>query len=133
MKNAVKYGVLLAIFSALWILIMHLLGFTPEKAKGSWIEFTSLIIPFLGLYLGIKSFKKQNNNSLDFFEGLVEGFQILIIGAVLSGAIGFLYTYNKSSELSTTDYMQRIFGALIIGVLANFASTLLLMSKSNQP
>ncbi len=64
---------------------------------------------------------------MSFFEGLIEGFKILVIGAVISGAISFLYI-SQFSELSTTDYMQRVFGALIIGVLANLACSLLLMT-----
>ena len=127
MKNALKYGLFMAILSAIWILTMHITGFTPENSKNSWIEFTSLLIPFIGLYLGIRAFRSLNGNSMSFFEGLVEGFKILVIGAVISGAISFLYI-SKFSELNTTDYMQRIFGALIIGVLANLACSLLLMT-----
>lgn len=127
MKNALKYGLLMAGLSALWIFVMHISGFTPENSKNSWIEFTSLLIPAIGLYFGIKSFRKENGNSLSFFEGLVEGFKILVIGAIISGAISFLYT-SQFSEFGTTDYLQRIFGALIVGVLCNLASSLMLMT-----
>ena len=127
MKNAVKYGILTAILSAIWILVVHLSGYTPENSQNSWIEFTSIVIPFIGLYLGIRAFRIENGNTMSFFEGVVEGFKILCIGAILSGAISFLYI-SQYSELNTTNYMQRIFGALIIGVLANLASSLLLMT-----
>ncbi|ADY53851.1 hypothetical protein Pedsa_3316 [Pseudopedobacter saltans DSM 12145] len=127
MKNALKYGLLLALLSGLWILVMHLLGFTPDYYKNSWIELTSIPIPFIGLYFGIRAFRHEHGHLISFFECLVEGFKILVIGAVISGAISFLYL-TKFSELNTTDYMQRIFGGLIIGIIANLASSLLLMT-----
>ena len=127
MKNAVKYGLFMAGLSAIWIFAMHMSGFTPKNAQNSWIEFTSIIIPIIGLYFGIRSFREKTGGSMSFFEGLIEGFKILVIGAIISGAISFLYI-SQFPEFGTTDYMQRIFGALIIGVLCNLASSLLLMT-----
>src|SRR5690606_30999488 len=130
MKNAIKYGVVIALLSAAWIFIMHITGHTPDNVidtNYSWQELSSVIIPFLGLHFGIKSFRKENGGELTFFEGVIEGIKIMIIGAVLAGAISFLYLSSFSSML-TVDYMERIFGALVVGGLFTLVNSLLLMT-----
>ena len=131
MKNAVISGIIIGIVSALWIIIMQTAGYNPqnlEESKNSWLEYTSVLIPFLGLYFGIRGFKKQQGNQLTFFEGLFEGFKILAIGGLLAAAFSFIYVSLYAQDL-TGDYMERIFGALIIGLLFTLANSLLLMNS----
>ena len=131
MKNAVISGIIIGIISALWIIIMQTAGYNPqnlEDSKNSWLEYTSILIPFLGLYFGIRGFKKQQGNKLTFFEGLFEGFKILAIGGLLAAAFSFIYVSIYAQDL-TVDYMERIFGALIIGLLFTLANSLLLMNS----
>ncbi len=130
MKNAIKYGVIIALLSAAWIFIMHITGHTPDNVTDtdySWQELSSVIIPFFGLHFGIKSFRKQKGGELSFFEGVIEGIKIMLVGAVLAGAISFLYLSTFSNML-TVDYMERIFGSLVVGGLFLLINSLLLMT-----
>ncbi|TKC00355.1 DUF4199 family protein [Pedobacter cryophilus] len=131
MKNAVISGIIIGIVSALWIIIMQAAGYNPqnlEDSKNSWLEYTSILIPFFGLYFGIRGLKKQQGNKLTFFEGLFEGFKILAVGGLLAAAFSFIYVSLYAKDL-TVDYMERIFGALIIGLLFTLANSLLLMNS----
>ncbi|MRX47775.1 DUF4199 domain-containing protein [Pedobacter puniceum] len=134
MKNAILSGIIIGVVSVIWVIIMHFAGINPENVKESdnrWLEYTSVIIPIIGLYLGIRGFKNRNNNSLTFFEGVFEGFKIMAISGLIAGAFSSLYFSFLNLEFSS-DYMERIFGAAIIGFLVTLASSLLLMTKPKQ-
>lgn len=136
MKNALKYGLLIGILSGLWILLMHLLGVFHQTKSGPfnihWMEYFSVIIPFTGLYLGIKNYRNNiNGGKLEFFEGLMEGFKILLVGFILYMAISALYMQYSGSALLTMDYYQRIGGAGLVGILFNIVVSLLLMNKQH--
>jgi hypothetical protein len=136
MKNALKYGLLIGIVSGLWILSMHFLGVFHQAKSGPfnihWMEYFSVIIPFMGLYLGIKNYRNNiNGGKLEFFEGLMEGFKILLVGFILYMAISALYKQYSGSTLLTMDYYQRIGGAGLVGILFNVVVSLLLMNKQH--
>lgn len=134
MKNAILSGIIIGVVSVIWVIIMHYAGINPENVQESdnkWLEYTSIIIPIIGLYLGIRGFKNRNNNSLTFFEGVFEGFKIMAISGLIAGAFSALYFSFLNLEFSS-DYMERIFGAAIIGFLVTLASSLLLMTKPKQ-
>ncbi len=131
MKNAILSGIIIGLVSALWIILMQLSGYNPQNvqaSKNSWIEYSSILIPFIGLYFGIKGFRKEQGGKLTFFEGIFEGFKILAVGGLLATASSFLYISIFAKEL-TVDYMERIFGAVVIGLLFTLANALLLMTS----
>lgn len=131
MKNALKYGLIIGVLSALWIAIMHLSGYNPGNLADSpnqWLEYTSILIPFIGLNLGIRGFKKENGGQLNFFEGIIEGFKIIAIGGLLAVACSFLYL-SLFTQAETADYMERIFGAIVLGILFSLVNSLLLMNN----
>lgn len=133
MKNAAKYGLLIGIISGIWIFIMHLSGVYerpyPLADKISWMEFAAVLIPLTGLYLGIKSFRDNyNGGKMEFFEGLFEGFKILLVGGVITAFFGVLYVQYMSSALQA-DFMGRIAGAGLVGILFNIVMALILMNK----
>jgi uncharacterized membrane protein YraQ (UPF0718 family) len=123
MSNAIKYGLIIGILSGIWILILHFAGVyenNPEPGRFSWIEYTSVLIPFIGLYFGIKHFRDHiNGGKMEFFEGLFEGFKIMIVGGVIAAFFSVL----------NTDYMARIGGAGIVGILFNLVISIILMNK----
>lgn len=135
MKNAIKFGVIIGIVSGIWMLIMHLSGVYQEHAampgsKGtSWMEFASLLIPFIGLYTGIKHYRDAyNGGHIEFFEGIFEGFKIMLVAGVIVAFFAVIYIQYTGNMLRT-DYMGRIAAAGIVGILLNLAISLMLMNK----
>jgi len=136
MKNALKYGLLIGALSALWILLMHFLNVYDQNKGGPmnihWMEYLSALIPLLGLYLGIKNYRNNvNGGRLEFFEGLMEGFKILLIGFVLYAAASSFYVQYSNSQVLTMDYYQRIGGAGLVGILFTIVISLLLMNRQH--
>ena len=134
MKNAIISGVIIGLVSVLWIIGMQSFGYNlqnVEDSKNKWIEYTSVLIPLFGLYFGIRGLKKAQNGKLTFFEGLFEGFKIIAIGGALAAAASFIYIYLFAKNL-TVDYMERIFGAMVISLLFTLAISLLLMNGEKE-
>lgn len=134
MKNAVKYGIIVGVLSGIWILIMHFSGVYAQDAAGEtnnmeWMEWASMLIPAIGLYLGIKNYRDHfSDGKMEFFEGLFEGFKIIIIGGVIAAFFAIVYVQLNASA-ANTDYMYRITAAVLIGILFNLAISLMLMNK----
>ena len=132
MRNAIKYGLLIGIASGIWILILHFAGVyndSPDPGHFSALEYASGIIPLGGLYLGIKNFRDHvNGGRMEFFEGLFEGFKIMIIGGIIAFFFAAVYVQYAPSIMNT-DYMARIGGAGILGILFNLIISISLMNK----
>ena len=131
MKNALISGLIIGLASTLWIILMQTFGYNPQNlndSKNSWIEYTSILIPFLGIYFGIKGYRKQQNGKLTFFEGIFEGFKIMAVGGLLASLASLIYLNIFAREL-TIDYMERIFGAIVLGLLFTLANSLILMTS----
>lgn len=134
MGNAAKYGVIIGVCSGIWILIMHFAGvYTRDAATEPnnmfWMEWASMLIPAIGLYLGIKNYRDHIlRGKMEFFEGLFEGFKIIIIGGVIAAFFAIVYVQINISVMNT-DYMYRISSAVLIGILFNLAISLILMNK----
>lgn len=133
MGNSLKYGIIIGVISGIWILIMHYAGVfvqdPPGGNKMSWLEYASVLIPAIGLYLGIKNFRDHIlTDKMEFYEGLFEGFKILAFGGITAAFFAVVYV-QVSSNLQNTDFMYRIGAAALIGVLFNLAISLILMNK----
>ncbi|WP_407426936.1 DUF4199 domain-containing protein [Arcticibacter sp.] len=133
MKNAVKYGVIIGLLSGVWIFFLHLMGVYeeqyPKNDKASWLEYISVFIPLIGLYLGIKSFRNNyNGGRMEFFEGIFEGFKIMLVGGVIAAFFVVVYVQFVNNELGA-DIMGRVGAAGFIGVLFTLSISLLLMNK----
>jgi hypothetical protein len=132
MKNAIVSGIIISIVSIIWIIFLHLLDFDPlhtEATKFGWFEYTTLLIPVLGLFLGIRQLKKKQDGKLNFIEGIFEGFKILAVAAVLSGTFLTIYLNIYPKDLAF-DYMEKIFALLTLGLLSTLANSLLLMNTT---
>ena len=134
MKNAAKYGVIIGVLSGIWILIMHFSGVYAQDASDEsnnmqWMEWASILIPAIGLFMGIKNYRDTvSGGEMEFFGGLFEGFKIIIIGAVITAFFAIVYVQLNISVMNT-DYMFRITAALLISILLNLAISLILMNK----
>ncbi|MFD1258423.1 DUF4199 domain-containing protein [Mucilaginibacter terrae] len=132
MKNAVQSGLIIGILSGLWLFMMRWAGYTTFNDQVAPIEYVSIAIPVLGLFLGLKSYRdKDLEGKMGFLEGLVQSLKILLIGGIIAGFAGFIYTNYVEATNNPRDFSGRLFGALLIGVISALASTLFLMNKSN--
>lgn len=132
MRNAIKYGLLIGIASGIWILVLHFAGVyndAPSPGSFSALEYASGLIPLTGLFLGIKNFRDHiNGGRMEFFEGLFEGFKIMIVGGIIAAFFAVVYVQYAPSAMNT-DYMGRIAGAGILGILFNLIVSISLMNK----
>ena len=134
MKNAIKYGIIIGVLSGIWILIMHFAGVYASDPIGEsnnmgWLEWVSMLIPLIGLYMGVRSYRESRpEGKMEFFEGLFEGFKIIIIGGVIAAFFAIVYVQFNVSVMNT-DYMYRITAAVLVGILFNLAISLALMNK----
>ncbi|WP_423147604.1 DUF4199 domain-containing protein [Rubrolithibacter danxiaensis] len=138
MKNAIKFGILIGIASGIWIVIMHFAGVynraypISDRSMSSsinWLEYISTFIPFLGLFFGIKNFRDNiNGGRMEFFEGIFEGFKILVIGGVIAGFFIAVYTSYVNNNIGM-DFMGRIGYAGLFGILCTITISLILMNR----
>lgn len=133
MGNFIKYGIFIGVISGVWILIMHFAGVYPADPSGvrqlAWLEYVSILIPAVGLFLGIKNYRDHViEGKMEFFEGLFEGFKILAVGGIITTFFAIVYV-QFNSNLLNSDFMYRIAAAVLIGVLFNLAISLILMNK----
>lgn len=131
MKNAIISGVVIGLLSGLWIFIMHWTGVTTGPHHDlKPIEYTSGLIPLLGLYFGARSYRDNYlGGRITFFEGLIECFKILLVGGVIAIAAAILYI-NYVNAGTIADFSGQMFGALLLGLMFSLAVSLVLMTKS---
>lgn len=131
MRNAVIFGFVIGILSGVWIWAMYLLGHRSLSTDSPY-ELTSVLIPIIGLFFGVKRYRDVDKNGhLTFFEGLQEGFKILIAGGIVAVFFAIIFiTYVAKSSI--TDFSGKIFGALLVGVITALAVSLLLMNDSKR-
>jgi len=132
MKNALLSGLIIGILSGLWLFIMRWAGYTTFNDQVSPIEYISITIPIIGVFLGVKAYRDQDlGGKISFLEGLVQSFKILLIGGIIAGFVGVIYVNYVEAEHNFRDFSGRLFGALLIGVLSSLATALLLMNKTS--
>jgi Protein of unknown function (DUF4199) len=130
MKNAIQSGLIIGILSGLWLFIMRWAGYTTFNDQVSPIEYISIVIPIIGLYFGVRSYRdKELKGQMGFLEALVQSFKILIVGGIFTVFVGIVYINYIAAESNFRDFSGRIFGALLIGLLSSLAVSLLLMTK----
>jgi hypothetical protein len=132
MKNAIIYGLLIGVLSGIWIFLMKGLHFSPQSSGTQPVEYIAILIPLIGLYFGIRSYRaKECAGNMGFLEALIQSFKILLVGGIIAVAAAIIY----NQEIDTTnikDFSGRIFGALLVGILFSFGVSLLLTTKPNK-
>lgn len=133
MNNAVQYGFILGFLSGLWIMLMHYMGvYEPDFGFKDihWMEYLSVWIPFTCLYIGLKNYRKTHfKNKMSFFEAMMQGFKILLIGGLLYMATLSIYLKYSGSVFLKIDYMQRISALGMVGILLVLVVSLMLMNR----
>jgi len=133
MKNAIVSGLVIGLLSLLWMFVMHGLGINPQSGKVSLIEFVSVFIPLIVLYFAIKNYRKIDcGGQMGFLEGLIQSFKILILGGIITVAASIIYIDEFAKENNLMDFSERIFGALLVGILFALGVSLLFTNKRNK-
>ena len=133
MKNAIVCGIIIGVLSGLWMFTMHQLGITPSTDKVATAEYFSFLIPAIGLFFGIRSYRAHDcKGQMGFLEALVQSFKILIVGGIIAVFGAILYISYIAEGNNIRDFSGRIFGALLVGVLLAFGVSLLFHNKSNK-
>ncbi|QQL49320.1 DUF4199 domain-containing protein [Mucilaginibacter ginkgonis] len=134
MKNAIIYGLIIGILSGGWLFAMHWAGYDTQADKTAPFEYFSILIPVIGLYFGVRSYREnETNGKFGFLQAFGQSFKILIVAGVVAIAMGIWYvSYIGGQKTNTQDFSGRIFAALLIGVLSALAASLLLMTKPEQ-
>jgi hypothetical protein len=134
MKNAFVPGLIIGLLSGVWLFIMRKMGLSFTNDNVAPVEFISVFIPVIGLYWGVKSYRDgELKGRMNFLEGLIHGFKILIVGGIISVFLGIVYiNYIEPKSTNWSDFSGRIFAALLIGVLSALSVTLLLMRKQSK-
>ncbi len=133
MKNALIFGLIIGILSGLWLLTLHSFGYHVEDNQASNFEYFSILIPIIGLYFGVRSYRENDlGGSMGFFEALIQSFKILLVGGIIALFAGIVYVNYVASGSTLRDFSSRMFGALLVGILAAFAVSLLLANRSSK-
>jgi hypothetical protein len=133
MKNALIFGIIIGILSAAWLFLFRSFGYSGLDDKAANIEYVSILIPLVGLYFGIRSYRATDcDGKMGFLEALIQSFKILLVGGVLSIFVFILYINYVTPGNILRDFSGRMFGALLVGVIFAFGVSLLLTTKSNK-
>ena len=132
MKNALIFGLLIGVLSIIWLFAFRSLGYSGTDDQAAPIEYVSILIPIIGLLAGIISYKKQLGGNMGFLQALIESFRILIVGGVISVFAFIVYVNYVAPGNILRDFSGRMFGALLVGVLAALAVSLVLANKANK-
>lgn len=132
MKNALIFGLIIGILSGLWLFALHAFGWHIEDNQASNIEYFSILIPIIGLFLGIMNYKNELGGNMGFLEALLQSFKILLVGGIVAIFAAIVYINFIQSGNNLRDLSSRMFGALLVGILAAFAVSLLFANKPNK-
>ena len=130
MKNALWSGIIIGILSGLWLFIMHWAGYDTHADKVSPIEYISILIPLIGLFLGLKSYRDDVlGGRMSFIVGIVQCLKTLFVAGAIAVFLAVVYINYIASGSNLLDFSGRLFGAFLLGILFSFLATLALMTK----
>ena len=133
MKNAIIFGSIIGVLTALWLFLTHWLGYNTTNDHISPLAYTSFLIPLIGIYIGVRRYKKnEEKNEISFFEAFFQSVKILLAGGLIAGFLAVVYISFVSRQINLFYFSGRLFGALLVGVLICFGVSLLMMNKSSK-
>ena len=133
MKNAFVSGLVVGVFSETWLFVMHTFGYSNSGNHVYPIEYLSILIPLIGVYMGVKSYKEnEKDDNLSFFEALFQSFRILFIGGIVACLAGLVYLNYIDQGNNFLGFSGRLLAGLFIGILICVAVSLALMSRTSK-
>ena len=133
MKNAFVTGLVIGVFSGTWLFVMHTFGYSNSGNHVYPVEYLSILIPLVGVYIGVKNYKENDmGNHLSFFEALFQSFKILVVGGIFACLAGLIYLNYVDQGNNFLDFSGRLLGGSLIGVLICVVVSITLMSRSNK-
>lgn len=84
---AIRYGLLTGLVSILYMFLTFATGQESNQA----MQWASLIIPIVSIYLAHTAFKKQNGGYMSYGQGLGIGVLLTLVSGVLTIAFNYLY------------------------------------------
>jgi hypothetical protein len=108
-KIALKYGILIVLFSLIWIGLEYLVGMqTDYVAFHPMLTLLTLLIPLMLIYFGIREAQKSATAYFSYGDAFKTGFTITVVVAILNPLVqwlcytlafpGFFETLQASSE-----------------------------------
>ncbi|WP_184549736.1 DUF4199 domain-containing protein [Mucilaginibacter sp. FT3.2] len=133
MRNAFITGLIIGAFSGTWLFVMKNFGYSNTGNHVAPVEYLSILIPLVGVYMGVNSYKiNEKENSISFFEALFQSFRILIIGGIFAILFGLVYINNVDQGNNLLAFSGRLLGGLVIGVLICVGVSAVLMNKATK-
>lgn len=134
MKNALIWGFVIGVLSAAWLFVTHAMGYDTYNDKTAPFEYFSILIPVIGLFLGIKSYRDSDcGGKMGFLEALIQSFKILLFGGILAVFVAIVYiNYVQPNGGNFMAFSGRMFGALLVGLLSALGVSLVWANKSNK-
>lgn len=86
MKTELKYGVIFAIVVVVYVMIEHFLGLnTTRHDIGQYTRFGGVLIPIIGIFVGIRAKRdRELNGSITFGQGVKTGFLIAVVQTTIT-------------------------------------------------
>jgi hypothetical protein len=92
LKLELKYGILISVFSLIWLVFEQLLGIQDEYIEWhSIVSSFSLIIPIVGIWLALREFKMARVSKYTFQKGFNIGVKITLINSILVIPIIYIF------------------------------------------
>lgn len=133
MRNAFVTGLIIGVFSGTWLFVMKNFGYSNTGNHVAPVEYLSILIPLVGVYMGVNSYKiNEKEDSISFFEALFQSFRILIIGGIFAILFGLIYINNVDQGNNLLAFSGRLFGGLAIGIMICVGVSAALMNKSSK-
>lgn len=108
MRIPLIYGSIIALAIFALVLVMYSTGYAGGEGSASNLNFLPVLIPIIGIYLGLRAQKNANDNALPYWEGLSTGAKISLVGAFLSSIL-FL-VYYTAIDTASLDQVGRAYG-----------------------
>jgi hypothetical protein len=133
MRNALIWGFVIGILSGAWLFVTHAMGYDTQDDKVAPLEYLSILIPIIGLFFGIRSYRATEcGGNMGFLEALIQSFKILLFGGILAVFAGILYINYIQAGNNISAFSGRMFGALLVGLLSALGVSLVLANRSNK-
>lgn len=86
-KVALKWGIIIGIFSVVFSTLIMVLGLVANQGVG----FVAYIIIGIGVFMAMNAYKKENNGFMSYGQGLGIGALMAAVSGLLSSAYSFVY------------------------------------------